>query len=930
MSRFPGRPSVSGWRPALRIARRDALRARGRSLLVLLMIALPVLGLTVADVVARSAQLDPGEKAVRELGQTQARLQWYGYPGVEQSPDGQRALAPPGAGNPLPAPPTAAILADVQRVTGGRYRAVTEGRVAVTVATRAGRVGMDEWQVAYDDAALRGRFRPLAGRAPRSPNEVAATPATLARLGVALGGSVQLLEPRRTVQVVGEVGGPAVDRGRTIALFAPPQPRSDLFTGIYLAGGPAVTWSDVLALNKLGYVVLSRDALLHPPADADVPLYRDQGAQQRGNQVLVEAMVVVTAVVLATLEVVLLAGAAFAVGARRQARSLGLVSATGGSAMDVRRIVLAGGVVLGAAGAAVGVGLGLAGAAVLLPLAARHLAGVDPGHYDVRLPELVAIAVVGLVTGVLAAVVPARSAARQEPVAALTGRRGQVRTPRRTPVIGVVVLLAGVVAAAAGSALAVAASVRVNPAAGGRSWVVAGLIAGGALLVQVGVVVCSPAVVGLAARLGRFLPLAPRLALRDASRHRGRSAPAVAAVCAAVAGSAALCLLAASQSDAGRREYSLTWPVGTAGVVLAQPAPQDPNDPSSPLRLAVSDPEVARKAFERTLPVTSTTQVQVAFGCVTGVSCTNAQIQVPSPNQCPADAVGGGAPTAADRARLARDPRCSHRQLVTGSLPGPAVGGPDVARLMLGAITPEAARVLAAGGVVVSDSQFVDGGQVTFLRQTLGADGKPTGDPQPVTLPGAAVPGDSASALVVESPAAARLLGQRVVTGALVASLSADPKAGQEDAAREALVDADVTGSFGVERGYRAPYRLGLLALVVGAGIITLGASGIATGLAQADARADHATLAAVGAAPRLRRRLAAAQALTVAGLGTVLGIASGFVPAVALIAAVDRFRLVWPWTTLAEILVGIPLLAGLTAWLFTRSRVPLERRLAD
>lgn len=66
------------------------------------------------------------------------------------------------------------------------------------------------------------------------------------------------------------------------------------------------------------------------------------------------------------------------------------------------------------------------------------------------------------------------------------------------------------------------------------------------------------------------------------------------------------------------------------------------------------------------------------------------------------------------------------------------------------------------------------------------------------------------------------------------------------------------------------------------------------------------------------------------AGLGTVLGIASGFVPAVALIAAIDRLRLVWPWTTLAEILVGIPLLAGATAWLFTRSRVPLERRLAD
>ena len=98
-----------------------------------------------------------------------------------------------------------------------------------------------------------------------------------------------------------------------------------------------------------------------------------------------------------------------------------------------------------------------------------------------------------------------------------------------------------------------------------------------------------------------------------------------------------------------------------------------------------------------------------------------------------------------------------------------------------------------------------------------------------------------------------------------------------------------------VERGYDSEYGLGLLALVAGAGVITLGAAGIATGLAQADARADHATLAAVGAAPRLRRTLAAAQALSISGLGTALGVAAGFVPAVALIAALPGLDLVDP-----------------------------------
>ena len=40
---------LRGWRPALRIARREALRARGRSVLVLVMIGLPVLGIVALD-----------------------------------------------------------------------------------------------------------------------------------------------------------------------------------------------------------------------------------------------------------------------------------------------------------------------------------------------------------------------------------------------------------------------------------------------------------------------------------------------------------------------------------------------------------------------------------------------------------------------------------------------------------------------------------------------------------------------------------------------------------------------------------------------------------------------------------------------------------------------------------------------------------------
>ena len=52
--------------------------------------------------------------------------------------------------------------------------------------------------------------------------------------------------------------------------------------------------------------------------------------------------VIALVVVMALIEVVLLAGPAFAVGARRQSRSLALMAATGGTPAQARRVVMAG------------------------------------------------------------------------------------------------------------------------------------------------------------------------------------------------------------------------------------------------------------------------------------------------------------------------------------------------------------------------------------------------------------------------------------------------------------------------------------------------------------------------------------------------------------------------------------------------------------
>ena len=63
---------MRSWRLPLRIARRDALRHRGRSLLVLVMIALPVLAVTAADVLIQTSNVSGVESIDRRMGSAEA------------------------------------------------------------------------------------------------------------------------------------------------------------------------------------------------------------------------------------------------------------------------------------------------------------------------------------------------------------------------------------------------------------------------------------------------------------------------------------------------------------------------------------------------------------------------------------------------------------------------------------------------------------------------------------------------------------------------------------------------------------------------------------------------------------------------------------------------------------------------------------------
>ncbi|MGN0065281.1 MAG: hypothetical protein ACI379_13665, partial [Nocardioides sp.] len=80
---------MSAWLPALRIATRDGLRHKARSLLVLLMVALPVLAVTVLAVLVRTVDVDEVEGIDRTMGSAEAMLEFTGLRIDRQPPSPQ-------------------------------------------------------------------------------------------------------------------------------------------------------------------------------------------------------------------------------------------------------------------------------------------------------------------------------------------------------------------------------------------------------------------------------------------------------------------------------------------------------------------------------------------------------------------------------------------------------------------------------------------------------------------------------------------------------------------------------------------------------------------------------------------------------------------------------------------------------------------------
>ncbi|MCD0448298.1 hypothetical protein LO762_03670 [Actinocorallia sp. API 0066] len=635
---------------------------------------------------------------------------------------------------------------------------------------------------------------------------------------------------------------------------------------------------DVLAAKGRSLLVV---AMIGSPVGALVLLAHLRGGSEGygplafGGEYRTAVADAVNGLVLAmvVLQIVLLAGPAFAVGLRRQRLLLARLAAAGGTPGHLRAVVLAAGLALGLIAAALGTVLGLAGSVVLREtlLRARWEPTEIPA-WTLHPGAIVFAVALAILSALAAAYLPARQAGLTDPAAVLAGRVEQPRVSRGAPILGVLLVLAGL----------------------GFTWVTLWRLnelgpALGAVPVVLGFVLLTPAVVAGCARFAGRLPLPLRIAVRDAGRHRSRTAPAVAAVMATVAAFTALGIGMASDEEQNRVEYV---PRVAHGATLVGGFSAD---------LAGA----AEAAAAQALP-------GVTLHRLAGL----------------------------DESEIALTPECGcgyygPEGLVLGTRH--YVGGPETAALLLGRDDPVVHAALARGEAVVFQPGMIEGGHIRFHYE----------QPSDPGVEVAATPGETPKfpatlspqlfqeLITLLPPALAERTGLPVNTRALLVT------APLTDAQTARLTAAVAPfGTVSTERGHHADGYTGVvLALSLVAAFLVLAGTLTATGLAAADSRPDVATLAVLGARPRTVRLVRAGQAAFVALLGCALGLLAGLPPGIAVARPLTAGQsgdgplahgpiTEIPWLTLGSVCLAVTLLAALLAALFASTKAAPPRRL--
>ncbi|MFQ6484301.1 FtsX-like permease family protein [Brachybacterium epidermidis] len=908
-------------RPLLRLALRDATRHRGRTALMLAIIALPI-AMALMALSAATPAITSRDRALASIpadALADISATTVGGP-IQQLPE----AIPPMPRNPdaPPASPEAIAVAlpsgtvlhewwdspqliattALDIAPGEQHPAQTGVVVGDLDASQLATMELRE-----ADAETLGMLLPALteGAAPLSGKDVVLTDAAAREAGAEVGDRIQLIAPpdtgwRSTDGRVGAVVENSVRgyrvagivEGRDRQAWALPTWISPAIgadqTGVdrhFLATGPApITWDQVKELNEHGVGVIARGAIEdYPPADQLYPVPIDP------SRALLAAMLLGATVMGTAALLIVLVTPALTAGAERMRRTLGLVVAIGARPRDVGAVFLLQGVVLGFLGSLLGVLV----AFCALPLLRRLAAGASlTSMGPVPWWGPVALLLAGTLLAVLASVPPARQAAVADPVEALADRRpiAPQASLHRRRTMGVGVLLV-----TGGGLLALLASVA--PAAIALLVLLAGLAAlglGSALLV--------PSLIRLVARALAAVPGATmgRTAARDATRHLGRSAPAVAAVVACTATLTLVGTLVGSWQASDRATSTSMVAPGRAMIGMQTPISEDVDRAiiGSVLSELVADGlvqdhapvygGVIRSGWLEPLPAPG-------MGCRDGQAPSFRSFTEPgAPLECvpweEAHHPGLSFPTWLDNQVTVLEPASMR---ATG-MPG----------------AEDAARVLENGGVLVNDATRVGEDGLVELA-TVDLD-DPRAAPQPLgARPGMFLRGFEPSVTI--SPETADGLGLEVrYVGEIVVPTRPLDGARSADFSDAALgvtsvvwpQSRPVPGPLGFITHGRAPGAGEILFVVLTA--LAVAATVLSVMLGRRETEADLATMQAVGASRTQVRRYGMTQALIVLTAGIPAGLGLGVLVSVAMIGAMRRSQQFGPLPSMEVLPVAL------------------------
>jgi len=311
-------------------------------------------------------------------------------------------------------------------------------------------------------------------------------------------------------------------------------PQSLLDEFALVAPGQVTSPSQVVVLfNGHGMSTSAISALL--PSGASV---YDAASLSNGNLINPET-ISLAAAILGILLIGLVGVGGFSVLAQRRLRSIGMLAAQGATERNIRLVVSANGIATGIAGAVSGLVIGFIGWLLYRPTAessSHHLIGI----FQLPWTVIIASMVLAVLAAYFAASLPARTISRAPVVAALAGRPPAPKKAGRLALpVGIALLVASfILIGLAGSAAGTTNGNNSSPLQE---------VALGLILLCVAIVLLAPACLGLVARLGRPAPISVRLALRDLSRYRSRSGPALAAIAVATLIAVIVCVEAAAR-----------------------------------------------------------------------------------------------------------------------------------------------------------------------------------------------------------------------------------------------------------------------------------------------------------------------------------------------------------------------------------------------